>query len=75
MPAGRFDLILCRNLVFTYFSTALQQQLLAELQLRLCAGGALVIGAHEALPGAAAGLARWPDAQAIFRTGGADRAP
>ena len=74
MPAGRFDLILCRNLVFTYFSIELQQRLLAELQLRLYAGGALVIGAHEALPGAAAGLAHWPGAQAIFRLGGAEPA-
>ena len=74
MPARRFDLILCRNLVFTYFSIDLQQQLLAELQLRLRAGGALVIGAHEALPGVAADLTPWPGAQAIFRFGAAERA-
>lgn len=74
MPAGRFDLILCRNLVFTYYSIGLQQQLLAELQLRLCAGGALVIGAHEALPGTTAGLTHWSGAQAIFRWGGAELA-
>lgn len=75
MPARRFDLILCRNLVFTYFSIELQQQLLTDLQQRLRPGGALVIGAHESLPGTAAGLTRWSGAQAIFRTGGADLAP
>jgi chemotaxis protein methyltransferase CheR len=50
MPAGPFDLILCRNLAFTYFEVDLQRQLQNELVRRLAPAGALVVGAHEALP-------------------------
>lgn len=50
MPSGSFDVILCRNLAFTYFEETLQQEILRELTARLRAGGALVIGAHETLP-------------------------
>ena len=49
-PDGPFDLILCRNLAFTYFSTALQRETLNHLDSRLSTGGLLVIGAHESLP-------------------------
>jgi len=50
MPAGPFHLILCRNLVFTYFETRLQQEILNQLMQRLAPGGVLVIGCHETLP-------------------------
>jgi chemotaxis protein methyltransferase CheR len=50
MPSGPFDLILCRNLVFTYFEPDLQRAILRKLVKRLVPGGALVVGAHEALP-------------------------
>lgn len=56
MPDGPFHLVLCRNLVFTYFDVALQQRLLRRMVARLAPGGALVIGAHEALPEEATGL-------------------
>ena len=46
-PAGRFDLVLCRNLVFTYFDEATQR---AALERFARVTPALVIGAHEALP-------------------------
>ncbi len=71
LPPQRFDLILCRNLVFTYFSMELQQQLLERLQQLLQPGGALVIGAHESLPGSATGLTPWQGALGIFRHGSA----
>ena len=51
MPAGPFDLICCRNLVFTYFAESGQRRLLAEIRRRLRPGGALVLGSHERLPG------------------------
>ncbi len=54
MPAGRFDLILCRNLAFTYFEPDLQRAILGRLVKRLVPGGALLVGAHEALPEPAA---------------------
>jgi len=49
-PAESFSLILCRNLVFTYFDEPLQRQVLARLSERLVPGGYLVIGKHESLP-------------------------
>ncbi len=50
MPDGPFHLILCRNLVFTYFEERLQSDILAGIKGRMASGGALVIGAHENLP-------------------------
>jgi len=49
-PDMDFELILCRNLVFTYFAEALQREVLTALTQRLRPGGALVIGKHEMLP-------------------------
>jgi chemotaxis protein methyltransferase CheR len=54
MPAGPFDLILCRNLAFTYFESEAQRSVLKKLAKRLVPGGFLLIGAHEALPESAA---------------------
>ena len=49
-PDGPFDLVLCRNLVFTYFAPGLQEALQRAIAARLAPGGYLVIGAHERLP-------------------------
>jgi chemotaxis protein methyltransferase CheR len=49
MPAGPFDLVLCRNLVFTYFDAELQRELLSRIRARLAPNGLLGIGAHESL--------------------------
>jgi chemotaxis protein methyltransferase CheR len=69
LPERQFDLILCRNLVFTYFDTPTQQAMLARLLTHLQPGGALVIGRREALPAGAGGLLPWPkvERQGIFR--------
>ena len=67
MPAGPFDLVLCRNLAFSYFDEALQRSVLARLLERMYGGGALVIGLHEALPEGAPGVEPWPRARAAFR--------
>ena len=53
MPEGPFHLVLCRNLVFTYFDQSLQEELLRMIFDRLEPGGFLVIGAHETLPACA----------------------
>lgn len=50
LPDGPFDLVLCRNLAFTYFAPALQSATLERLAQRLAPDGVLVIGAHEQLP-------------------------
>jgi chemotaxis protein methyltransferase CheR len=63
-PSGKFDLILCRNVVFTYFSESGQRDVLARLTERLRPGGILVIGRHESLPSGACVL---PVAACIYR--------
>lgn len=50
------DLILCRNLAFTYFDGSLQQQTYLRLMQVLRTGGVLVIGIHELLPPDVAGV-------------------
>jgi chemotaxis protein methyltransferase CheR len=57
-PAGPFDLVLCRNLAFTYFDEALQRQVAAALRSVLHSGGVLVIGLHEQLPEGVTGFVR-----------------
>jgi chemotaxis protein methyltransferase CheR len=67
MPEGPFELILCRNLAFTYFDEALQATVLQSILDRLVPGGILVLGAHEELP-----QGDWPlegplDGEPVFR--------
>ena len=52
LPSGKFDIILCRNIAFTYFTGELQKAVLERIETRLRDGGFLVIGAHEKLPNA-----------------------
>jgi chemotaxis protein methyltransferase CheR len=73
-PEGAFDLILCRNVAFTYFEDALQRDVLSRMLARLRPGGALVIGLHESLPPAAPELVPWPGARAVYERV-ASRAP
>lgn len=49
-PGNRFDLILCRNLVFTYFDERQQRLVVGHLHNALVPNGALVLGSHERLP-------------------------
>jgi chemotaxis protein methyltransferase CheR len=57
VPDNLFDLILCRNMAFTYFDEELQLKVLEKIWERLLPSGALVIGSHEHLPKAAKGFA------------------
>jgi chemotaxis protein methyltransferase CheR len=50
MPEGPFHMVLCRNLVFTYFEPGLQGRLLGGILKRLLPGGFLIMGAQEDLP-------------------------
>jgi chemotaxis protein methyltransferase CheR len=50
LPEGFFHLILCRNLVFTYFEEALQREILGRILQKLHHGGLFVVGIHESLP-------------------------
>jgi chemotaxis protein methyltransferase CheR len=71
MPDGPFDLVLCRNLAFTYFDDGQQRSVLAGLLERVVAGGALVVGRRERLPEGRWPLAPWPGARGVFRKEGA----
>jgi chemotaxis protein methyltransferase CheR len=50
IPDRQFDLIFCRNLVFTYFDTSSQQEFLQRLFPQFKDNGFLVIGNNEKLP-------------------------
>lgn len=67
LPSDRFDLVLCRNLVFTYFSTELQLQVTEQINKVMQPGGALVIGCHENLPEKTKGFEVWYEPCRIFR--------
>ncbi len=66
-PARRFDLVLCRNLAFTYFDAALQRETAARLGRALYPGGALVLGRHEQLPAEACDFTPWLPSLGIHR--------
>lgn len=66
-PPGPFDLILCRNLVLTYFDEALQLEVMKRVVAVLCRGGALVIGSHEGLPPHDLGCDPWIASLPIYR--------
>jgi chemotaxis protein methyltransferase CheR len=67
MPQGAFHLILCRNLVFTYFDEASQQEILQRLTNKLLAGGALLIGKLESLPQGSGEIEPWSIRMGDFR--------
>lgn len=66
-PEGPFDLILCRNLVFTYFEESLQRQILTQLLGVLAPGGALIVGRREIVPSQALAIAAWPAIPCTYR--------
>jgi chemotaxis protein methyltransferase CheR len=70
MPEGPFDLVLCRNVVATYYAPAVQREIMMRIADRLRPGGALVLGVHEALPEGLAGFVAWPGARAVYRRTG-----
>ena len=66
-PAGPFDLILCRNLAFTYFDDDGQRVVLDAFRRVLNPGGVLVLGVHEQLPEGGAGFERLPAVPGAYR--------
>jgi len=66
-PDGPFDLVLCRNLAFTYFGPELQAQTASLLSACLRPGGALVVGARERLPEGAKGFLPWSGVRGAYR--------
>jgi chemotaxis protein methyltransferase CheR len=72
-PKGPFDLVLCRNLAFTYFDAAQQREVLAVILRELAPDGALVIGRREHLPEDARALTAWVPHLRIFRNAASTR--
>lgn len=70
-PDGFFNLILCRNLVFTYFDEPLQRHMCRKLIGALAPGGAMVIGRKEVLPENGSALGVWSEACRIYQRPGA----
>jgi chemotaxis protein methyltransferase CheR len=66
-PGGPFDLVLCRNVAFTYFAPDAQRAVLGRLTAAVRPGGALVTGLHETLPDPLAPFAPWPGVRATHR--------
>jgi chemotaxis protein methyltransferase CheR len=68
MPDGPFDLVLCRNLVFTYFDEGLQREIGHAVHKRLVPGGVLVLGRREVLPEHTAGFHRIEPRLPLYRS-------
>jgi chemotaxis protein methyltransferase CheR len=66
-PPGSFVLVLCRNLVLTYFDPTRQREAMERILPVLRTGGALVVGAHETLPAGMPGLTPWFGSRPIYR--------
>ena len=66
-PDGCFDLVLCRNLVFTYFDEGRQREVLRRITATMHDGAALVLGAHEHLPDDESVLCAWFEGHSIHR--------
>lgn len=66
-PKGPFHLILCRNLLFTYFDEAMQRKRLGSILDCLVPGGAFVIGRTERLPEGDFGLEAWSKRAGVYQ--------
>jgi chemotaxis protein methyltransferase CheR len=67
-PPGPFDLVLCRNVAFTYFAEEVQEAVVARFARVLRPEGALVVGLHETVPGS--DFVAWPGLRAVWRSPG-----
>jgi chemotaxis protein methyltransferase CheR len=67
VPVSALHLILCRNLVYTYYGEELQREITGSLAEALQPGGVLVIGSHETLPDAVPGFICLPYMRGIYR--------
>jgi len=66
-PDGIFHLILCRNLVFTYFDESQQKGILIKIIGKLVTGGFLIIGVHESLPEGEFSLKQYSNIPCIYQ--------
>jgi chemotaxis protein methyltransferase CheR len=66
-PRGPFDLVLCRNLVLTYYDETLQREVIERVASAIRPRGAAVIGSHERFPDLDASFEAWSGALPIYR--------
>lgn len=66
-PPEPFQLVLCRNLAFTYFDEALQRETVHRIEERLLPGGAFVIGSTESLPAGTSAFEPWSARLGVYR--------
>ena len=66
-PEDSFDLVLCRNLAFTYYDTGLQRETARKIASVQRSGGLLVLGAHERLPDGLEDYAPWREGLPLYR--------
>ena len=67
VPATALQLILCRNLVYTYYDEGLQRETTQRLVDALQPGGLLVVGSHETLPDDVPGFTPLSHNQTIYK--------
>jgi chemotaxis protein methyltransferase CheR len=67
VPEGSFHLVLCRNLVFTYFDEPLQKKMMQNFTSALAPGGILIIGKLESLPDGPWGIQPWSPRLGIYQ--------
>lgn len=67
LPESTFHLILCRNLVFTYFEEDLQHAILHKIMEKLLPQGVLVIGSQESLPKGFPNIIPFADSPSLFQ--------
>jgi len=69
-PEGVFDLVLCRNLAFTYYVDPVQARVLSRLADAVRPGGALVVGKRESLPEHDIAFEEWFEGLGVYRRRG-----
>lgn len=67
IPSGLFDIVFCRNLVFTYFQLELQMEIFKHIVDILKPGGFLIIGTHESLPDGQKALVHYKRGISIYQ--------
>ncbi|OOZ36532.1 CheR family methyltransferase [Solemya velesiana gill symbiont] len=67
LPHQVYDLILCRNLVFTYFVEPQHRTILNQLLTRLVPDGWLTVGVRETLPDGVTGLDMVSERLGLYR--------
>lgn len=73
-PKGPFDLVLCRNLAFTYYDSDLQRDIVERISGVTVAGGVLGIGSHEHLPAGQSEFCIYRDGLSLYKKNDAGRA-